>query len=769
MKVNKKMLWAILAIIMATYVAACGDGTDNPNPTNGDDGNVETDGGVTPDSGYDSGTDAGNDGGNDVGDGGDTGTDGGPCATCTDPNEECLEGVCVCKEGFQGPDCTEDICKDMQIDPADWLVTMVCAAGEPSCTMTVALPANDPDSNLNGTYFQTGAPASQTIIYVMGKAKGIGVPANFFAIDLPGVELKALAGQPYKLEDGKCVFNEVPMQGKAKLFLNRFGTIFFYDGANWVPVTFVLVETGIMADLDHLSAYYVMDSAPTLVVTATANTDNTVSLDFTGTKDEGSNASFLFQFSLKEGETEIVMQYAGDTDHPYLWKSVSALAPGTHDLTAIVMGKNFNSTTHPEDKTEKALEVKIETPDPCEGIDCGSHGHCETGACKCDEGYAGDRCQDCANGYHREVQICVINSHCEASSCNGHGNCNDSTGVIQCTCNTGYSGATCNVCDVGYQDKNSDGSCELDCAHAGLNCGHGQCSDLSGTALCVCDTGWALPNCSSCASGYLGTDCHRDWCDLNTCLNGGTCANEACQCPSNYTGATCNQCAAGRNNDYPTCSDNLCEPDPCNGHGNSCEPTTGACTCAHGYTGATCNSCSAGHIGYPTCSDDPCYGVNCNGHGTCSGGTCGCNTGFDPAQNCGACAAGYWDYPVCHVNHAPVVSVSASPNPCGSFDTTIISLTATDSDGDNLPWELTLANPNGGNLSNPSSGTCDTATHCSGTCIGGNCTGINKITVTFNTGDTTNATATVTANDGRGGLTSTPPPAQCPECWIYVQ
>ncbi len=45
---------------------------------------------------------------------------------------------------------------------------------------------------------------------------------------------------------------------------------------------------------------------------------------------------------------------------------------------------------------------------------------------------------------------------------------------------------------------------------------------------------------------------------------------------------------------------NLCDPDPCNGHGE-CAPATGACLCSDAYDGDKCDKCAEGRAVYPEC------------------------------------------------------------------------------------------------------------------------------------------------------------------------
>ena len=74
------------------------------------------------------------------------------------------------------------------------------------------------------------------------------------------------------------------------------------------------------------------------------------------------------------------------------------------------------------------------------------------------------------------------------------------------------------------------------------------------------------------------------------------------------------------------CGIDLCDPDPCNGHG-SCDPTDGLCNCAAGYDGAACDACDAGYWGYPSCQLCDCDdGDLCNGVESCDAAT-GCLPG----------------------------------------------------------------------------------------------------------------------------------------------
>ena len=219
-------------------------------------------------------------------------------------------------------------------------------------------------------------------------------------------------------------------------------------------------------------------------------------------------------------------------------------------------------------------------------------------------------------------------------------------------------------CGVGAQDIDGDGTCEPDCAHAGLACGaHGACSDTSGTAVCACDAGYVGAACDACAAGLQDND--QDGTCTATCATSGvacgahgacvdTSGAAVCECAAGYSGAACDACAAGfQDNDQDgTCVANCATSGlACGTHG-ACADTSGAaaCACAAGYTGAACDACAAGfqdHDENGTCvATCATSGLACGAHGACAdtsgAAACVCAAGYiGPA--CEACAAGFQD------------------------------------------------------------------------------------------------------------------------------
>ncbi|MBN2497042.1 MAG: formylglycine-generating enzyme family protein [Deltaproteobacteria bacterium] len=88
--------------------------------------------------------------------------------------------------------------------------------------------------------------------------------------------------------------------------------------------------------------------------------------------------------------------------------------------------------------------------DPCAGDTTCASQHRE---CVNDQGYP--VCGDCVTSYHEEAGTCVENIPCQVDTCSGHGACDDSSGVPVCTCDEGYAGDYCDACADGYEDFGS--------------------------------------------------------------------------------------------------------------------------------------------------------------------------------------------------------------------------------------------------------------------------------------------------------------------------
>ncbi len=95
---------------------------------------------------------------------------------------------------------------------------------------------------------------------------------------------------------------------------------------------------------------------------------------------------------------------------------------------------------------------------------------------------------------------------------------------------------------------------------------------------------------SGAISGDGGTE---DGC-IGACGDHGSCDAAVCECDPGYQGASCERCADGyqENAEAGICVSDLCDPDPCTGKGEVCDPVTGSCCSMECEVGAS--ECEAG-------------------------------------------------------------------------------------------------------------------------------------------------------------------------------
>ncbi|MBN2340899.1 MAG: PPC domain-containing protein [Deltaproteobacteria bacterium] len=335
---------------------------------------------------------------------------------------------------------------------------------------------------------------------------------------------------------------------------------------------------------------------------------------------------------------------------------------------------------------------------------CSGHGTCDDSTyvvvCTCDDGWDGTICNECATGYHDDSGDCVLNESCIASSCSFSGSCSDTGGVVSCSCYTGYDGDYCELCAIDYHFDFGTGECVEDdaCEQLGVNSSdcnfNGTCDDSTGVVKCSCNAGWAGNFCSVCANGFYmeSGNCLPDVdCTASSCANGGTCVDDGasihCECPVQWDPATfCATCAAGYHESGSECvEDDVCDVNSCNGNGD-CSIVDGVvdCACYAGYSGDYCAGCDVAG-GYSTCgsvccgTDETCYNNacvtpltcddldtdnftecgptafddgaggtidcgDCGTHGTCSAGVCDCNDNYgvlEGGHECVYACSGY--------------------------------------------------------------------------------------------------------------------------------
>ena len=85
--------------------------------------------------------------------------------------------------------------------------------------------------------------------------------------------------------------------------------------------------------------------------------------------------------------------------------------------------------------------------------------------CSCPVGYEGSDCEDCSEGYQDNDDNGSCLPTCDAGSidCGANGSCDDSSGEATCDCGEGYEGDDCGSCTEGYQDNDEDGVCMPTC------------------------------------------------------------------------------------------------------------------------------------------------------------------------------------------------------------------------------------------------------------------------------------------------------------------
>jgi laminin alpha 3/5 len=166
---------------------------------------------------------------------------------------------------------------------------------------------------------------------------------------------------------------------------------------------------------------------------------------------------------------------------------------------------------------------------------CNNHGTCDDlGFCQCEESFGGSRCQQCSSNHYgypnckcmyyiRNLCVAMVNSFClvclASETCSGHGSCNSQG---NCNCKAGYKGENCDQCADNYFGyPNCVGNIllttmivsplfEIGCSRSETCSNHGECN-VHGN--CVCEHGWAGPNCDRCAVGFAGENCTQ--CDDN--------------------------------------------------------------------------------------------------------------------------------------------------------------------------------------------------------------------------------------------------------------
>ena len=232
--------------------------------------------------------------------------------------------------------------------------------------------------------------------------------------------------------------------------------------------------------------------------------------------------------------------------------------------------------------------------------------------CECQEGYAGPRCDVCADNYFGNPE--VAGGQCRPCQCNNNidlsrpGNCDSRTGECQqCLFNT--EGFSCEVCESGFFGDALNQQCApCVCNLLGTDPMRGACN--SQTGQCPCHPNVEGLSCDTCIADHWkiasGEGCEA--CDCDPVGSSSTQCNEfdgQCECREGFGGRRCDQCRA---NYWGNPADNSCRPCQCNPAGSAtlqCDHATGHCVCLEGIGGEKCDRCARGFVGTaPYC--EPC-------------------------------------------------------------------------------------------------------------------------------------------------------------------
>ena len=256
----------------------------------------------------------------------------------------------------------------------------------------------------------------------------------------------------------------------------------------------------------------------------------------------------------------------------------------------------------------------------CSVSDC-LYGECSTGSCRCREGFAAAKCDECAEN-HYTYPICA---RCVAQEhCSGHGTCESISTGVKCACEEGYTSAACDQCVTSTHYADGTGKClpklasPETCSFKEMCisdfCDGGACCDVASCPMsnancrsgtCKCNEGFAGADCLICAPNHFGATCQA--CSRDTCSGHGSCGDSSapnggyiCVCDGGYEGQLCAKLSPGEACSQDAQCTNACRSKCCKAEAGGCSAhgtcdDAGDCACDHGYAGVQCDSCASGY------------------------------------------------------------------------------------------------------------------------------------------------------------------------------
>ncbi|XP_047469022.1 laminin subunit beta-1-like isoform X2 [Penaeus chinensis] len=301
----------------------------------------------------------------------------------------------------------------------------------------------------------------------------------------------------------------------------------------------------------------------------------------------------------------------------------------------------------------------------CQRCECNGHADtCDSysGIChECRDNTTGPNCALCIEGFYGdprlEVGIACRPCPCPGTVDSGHSfadRCalDPRTKDVVCECADGYAGSRCDVCADNYfgNPEVPGGQCEsCDCSNNIDISRPGNCDSRSGECIQCLFNSFGF-NCERCRPGFYG-DALNQQCRECVCNILGTnqtiefCDHETGQCPClpNVLGLECDRCAANHWKIASGIGCERCACDPVGSYSEQCNEFDGQCQCRPGFGGRQCNQCQTNFFGNPRVECLPC---NCNPEGSetlqCDHetGYCKCREGIGGVK-CDECARGF--------------------------------------------------------------------------------------------------------------------------------
>ncbi|XP_039520340.1 laminin subunit alpha-2-like, partial [Pimephales promelas] len=250
----------------------------------------------------------------------------------------------------------------------------------------------------------------------------------------------------------------------------------------------------------------------------------------------------------------------------------------------------------------------------CELCQCHGHAErCDdvTGHCLgCRDHTIGPNCERCAPGYYGDASRGTADD-CRPCACpllspsnNFSPTCHvDGGGEVICDqCRPGYAGARCDRCANGYFGRPDvpGGSCQPCVCNGNLDRTAAlSCDPVTGACL-RCREGYGGSDCGRCADGYFGDALVAKNCQACRCHSNGSvsevCHQETgqCQCRQHVLGRQCEEC-------MPNCwwdgESQLCMPCQCSARGSVSQrcDSEGRCICRAGHVGRRCDLVRPAH------------------------------------------------------------------------------------------------------------------------------------------------------------------------------